>query len=105
MKLFYAYSLVSLLTVFYMIFILAQISRSKVENKKFLVFPIVVAVAAVLSYSGFLLCRNYLSAMVFNEIYYVCTDWMTFALFNLFTVGTSLLPWRKKANKIFFPLA
>ena len=51
MKLFYAYSLVSLLTVFYMIFILAQISRSKVENKKFLVFPIVVAVAAVLSYS------------------------------------------------------
>lgn len=105
MKLFYAYSLVSLMTVLYMFFILAQVARSKVENKKFLVFPIVIAVAALLSYSGFLFCRNYLSAMIFNEIYYVCTDWMAFALFNLFTVGTDFLPGRKKADKFFFSLA
>lgn len=105
MKLFYAYALVSLLTVFYMIFILVQISRSKVESKKFLVFPIVVAVVAVLSYSGFLLCQNYFSAMIFNEIYYVCTDWMAFSLFNLFTAGTDFLPGRKKADKIFFSIA
>ena len=105
MKLFYAYALVSLLTVFYMIFILVQISRSKVESKKFLVFPIVVAVVAVLSYSGFLLCQNYFSAMIFNEIYYVCTDWMAFSLFNLFTAGTDFLPGRKKADMIFFSIA
>lgn len=105
MKLFYVYSFVSLMTVFYMIFIIAQILRSKVENKKLLIFPVVVAIIAVLSYSGFLLCGTYLPAVVFNEIYYVCTDWLAFALFNLFTAGTTFTSWRKNACKVFFSLS
>lgn len=102
MELFYAYAVVSFAIVIYLIFLLLKVYLTEIENKKYIMAPIFVAIIALTSYTIFLLCQNRLQAIVFNEIYYICTDWLTFTLFCLFSVNTDSIPHRKRIECVFF---
>lgn len=101
----YIYALFSLAIVGYMVLLLAMISRTKTEHKKPLMAPIFVAVIALASYTLFLLSRHHFAAVVFNGIYYICTDWLTFTLFVFFSDNIDAVKNREKIAKVFFILA
>lgn len=101
MKFAYIFALLAIAIIIYMIFLLVRISKSSFENKKILSAPICVATVAIFSYTFFLLSRKYLPALFFNEIYYICTDWMTFTLFVLFSANMEI-PGKKKVRNVFF---
>lgn len=101
----YIYALFSLAIVGYMIFLLTLISKTKIEYKKTLMIPICVAVVALISYTLFLLSEKHFVAVVFNGIYYICTDWLTFTLFLFFSDNIDAVKNRKKIAKVFLVLA
>lgn len=101
MNMLYVYALFSFAIVAYMVILLYKISKTSAENKKFLSAPIFVAVIAVSSYTLFLLSSSYFPAIVLNEIYYICTDWLTFTLFLLFSEKTEVFTSQKRISKIF----
>ncbi len=101
-SIYFFYSLLSALSVAYLIFLLVSISKTKMENKRSLVFPIFVAIIAISSYTMFLGSRRYFSAVGLYGIYCICADWMTFSLFCFFSENVNSFSSREKIKKLFF---
>lgn len=96
------YPFISSAIVIYMILLLISVLKTKVENKKLLLAPICIAVVAILSYMMFVLSSRYFPAIIFNEIYYICTDWLTFTLFLLSSENIESFSKPRKISWIFF---
>ena len=57
-----------------------SIFRSKIPGKVFYFFPIGMALITVPTYSLFVAAKTYFWAMLFDALYFVCTDWLCFCM-------------------------
>ena len=63
-----------------------SISRSKIPAKNYYYFPIGMALVTVPVYSLFVSAKTYFSAMLFDALYFACTDWLCFCML-IFTLA------------------
>lgn len=70
----------SLFLCFIIGFILYSISKTNSSLKKTISIPVIIALIAIILYTIFSFCDYYKWAMLFNTIYYCCTDWLVFTM-------------------------
>ena len=73
------YSLAAIACVV-LFFTLLNLKNSKAPDRKSFLFPIVTAIITVPIYSAFVAARTHFWAMLFNGLYYACTDWLAFSM-------------------------
>ncbi len=76
-------------------FILRSVNRTASPYKKLFLFPILVAIITVPIYSAFVAVKSHFWAMLFNGLYYACTDWLAFSMLLFVLTYT----WRLKEIK------
>ena len=76
-------------------FILRSVNRSESPYKKLFLFPILMAIITVPIYSAFVAVKSHFWAMLFNGLYYACTDWLAFSMLLFVLTYT----WRLKEIK------
>ncbi|MBR5966736.1 MAG: EAL domain-containing protein [Treponema sp.] len=76
-------------------FTLINVRRSKAPDKRLFSFPIVMALITVPIYSGLVASKTYFWAMLFNGLYFACTDWLGFSML-LFVLAYT---WRSREIK------
>ena len=57
-----------------------SILRSKIRGKIFYLLPIVTALITVPIYTMFVSAKTWFAAMLFDALYFVCTDWLCFSI-------------------------
>ena len=81
-----AYYIASAAVWIFMAITFTNIFRSKTPNRIFYTFPIGMALITIPIYSFFVASKTYFSAMLFDALYFVCTDWLCFFML-LFTLA------------------
>lgn len=99
-----AYHIISVVVWLTLLFTFISVFRSRAPGKIFYTFPIGMALITVPIYTLFISSKTYFSAMLFDGIYFICTDFLCFFML-LFIVSYT---WKYRALKpsiiIFSPL-
>ena len=74
---------------------LINVKKSNAPDKKYFLFPILMALITVPIYSVFFSTKNLFVATFFNGLYYACTDWLALSML-LFVLAYA---WRNKEIK------
>lgn len=73
----------------------SSLFRCKLPGKNFYFLPIGMALITVPVYSAFIASKTYFYAMLFDALYFVCTDWLCFCILTFALAYT----WRHKSIK------
>lgn len=77
------YLIVSIFVFISLSLFLVILSLQKVAIKKDLMRPIAFAIISIPSYCIFIMTENHFVAMLFNSVFYACTDWLAFFMLVL----------------------
>lgn len=99
-----SYAALSLMVCVYLGFLLVKINKSRIEERNILRCTIFIALITVLSYVIFIEAEYYKTAFAAKTLYYICTDWLAFFVFNLAAFNATYLKKKKSKDILFFTL-
>lgn len=99
-----AYYIIAFVILFPLFFSLFNVARSKVPGKLYFILPIGMALATVPIYTAFVASKTYFSAMLFDGLYFICTDYLCFFMLLFIISYTWKIRALKPAIFIFSPL-
>ncbi|MBQ0051297.1 MAG: EAL domain-containing protein [Treponema sp.] len=96
----YCYAGISLLSFLFLFLVGYKIWKSKIEKKRFVIFPISIGLISTVSYEFFLMSDYYLTALIFNNIFRICIVWLDFAMLQFAAYFAANMPRRRRTDGV-----
>ena len=98
----YTFVILTLLIAVILFAITRKIIHSQNKYKSTLIPPIITGLLANVFYSSFLMVKTYTAAIIFDELYFICTDYLTFTMLLFSMTYTEVSRKQKKITTAIF---
>ena len=81
-SLIFMYSITSVAVCLFLIWLTVRVLKSSLDIKLYLALPMIMGFFSIISYIIFINSYGYKTALFFNSLYFIGTDWMAFFMFR-----------------------
>lgn len=96
----FGFLMLSFLLVIALFGMIFYTERYSSKYRKRLIMPITIGIVAIIFYSAFLMSSDYFGALVLDELYFICTDWMALTMLAFTIEYTNTFLFNRKTGRI-----